>query len=176
MHMIIRFSAGLCRLLSFIGGVAVVLMMLHVTLDVVLLNLLRVSMNTTPEIVARYYMVAVAFLPLGWLTLRSQMISVELLDFVLPTWFRGMLDVLIALTATVIYAMLTYATWLKALREMRSGSFVELVRFQLPVWHSHFLVPLGFGLATFACALMTLVLLSPATRQILAAHIEDDTE
>lgn len=89
MRMMIRFSAGICRFLSFVGGAAVVLMMLHVTLDVVLLNLFRISMNSTPEIVARYYMVAVAFLPLGWLTLRNQMISVELLDFVLPKWVRG---------------------------------------------------------------------------------------
>ena len=176
MHMMIRFSAGLCRFLSFVGGAAVVLMMLHVTLDVVLLNLFRVSMNTTPEIVARYYMVAVAFLPLGWLTLRNQMISVELLDFVLPKRVRGYLDVLIALTGTLIYGMLTYATWFKALREMRSGSFVELVRFQMPIWHSHFLVPIGFGLATLACALMTIVLLSPRSREVLAAYIGEDTE
>lgn len=176
MRMMIRFSAGICRFLSFVGGAAVVLMMLHVTLDVVLLNLFRISMNSTPEIVARYYMVAVAFLPLGWLTLRNQMISVELLDFVLPKWVRGGLDLLVALTGAVLYGLLTYATWLKALREMRSGSYVELVSFQLPIWQSHFLVPAGFGLAALACALMTLALLSPASREMLATDNDDDTE
>lgn len=175
MSFLVRFTAGFCRVLSFVGGAAVVLMMFHVTLDVILLNLFRISMNTAPDIVARYYMVAVAFLPLGWLTLRNQMISVDLLDFVLPKPVRIGLDVLIAVTGTIVYALLTYATWLRALREMRSRSFVDLVTVELPVWYSHFLVPLGFGLATLACALMSIVLLAPRTRELLAAHTGDDT-
>ena len=176
MSLIVRLSAGLCKLLSLVGGAAVILMMLHVTLDVVLLNLFRISMNTAPEIVARYYMVAVAFLPLGWLTLRGQMISVELLDFVLPKWLRNASDFMIALTGVAVYGVLTHATWLAALRQMRSGSFVELVSLQMPVWQSYFLVPAGFALATLACALMALVFLSPSARVEFEALTERDDE
>lgn len=159
-----------------LGGVAVVLMMLHICLDVALLNLFRISMHSAPDIVARYYMVAVAFLPLGWLTLRGQMISVELLDFVLPDWMRRLMDAAIALTGAVIYGLVTHTTWLKALREMRSGSYIELVSFQMPIWHSHFLVPLGFGMATLASALMSVVLFSPRAREMLATQTQDDPE
>lgn len=176
MSYIIRFSAGMCRLLSLIGGAAVVLMMLHVTLDVVMLNLFRISMNTAPEIVARYYMVAVAFLPLGWLTMRGQMISVELLDFVLPKWLLRSSDFVIALTGAAVYGLLTYATWLRALREMRSRSYVELVSVQLPVWQSHFLVPAGFALAALACALMALVFVTPNGRAQFERILEGDRE
>lgn len=176
MSYIVRFSAGLCRLLALISGVAVVLMMLHVTLDVVLLNLFRISMNTAPDIVARYYMVAVAFLPLGWLTLRKQMISVELLDFTLPKWALRASDFLIALIGAGVYGMLTYATWLRALREMRSRSFVDLVSVELPVWPSHFLVPAGFALATLACAMMALVFLSQSARQELDRLLDGDDQ
>ncbi|MCC5961502.1 MAG: TRAP transporter small permease [Rhodobacteraceae bacterium] len=176
MRMMIAFTVWLCRALALLGGAAVVLMMFHVTLDVALLNLFRISMNTTPEIVARYYMVAVAFLPLGWLTLRNQMISVELLDYVLPASLRRGSDVLIALIGVGVYGILTYATWVKALREMRSGTFVELVRFQMPVWHSYFIVPAGFALATLACALLAVILLVPSARAELTARTEDDAE
>lgn len=176
MSQLVWFSTKLCRVLSMLGGVAVVLMMLHICLDVVLLNLFRISMHSASDIVARYYMVAVAFLPLGWLTLQRQMIAVELLDFVLPDWMRRLMEVLIGLTGTAIYGLVTYATWIKALREMRSGSFVELVSFQMPIWHSHFLVPAGFALATLACALMTLVMFSPRGRDMLAAQTQDDAE
>jgi len=176
MRMMIAFTVWLCRALALFGGAAVVLMMVHVTLDVALLNLFRISMNTTPEIVARYYMVAVAFLPLGWLTLRNQMISVELLDYVLPVSLRRGSDVLIALIGVGVYGILTYATWFKALREMRSGTFVELVRFQMPVWHSYFIVPAGFALATLACALLAVILLVPSARAELTARTEDDAE
>lgn len=173
MRLMIWLATGLCRLLSFVGGVAVVLMMLHVTLDVVLLNLFRISMNTTPDIVARYYMVAVAFLPLGWLTLRNQMIAVELLDYLIPRRLRVVQDLLIALVGVGVYGMLAHATWTKALREMRSGSFVDLVSIKLPIWQSYFLVPAGFALAALACALMALVLLWPAARAELAARTEE---
>lgn len=174
MTLLVRLSVGLCRLLSLIGGAAVVLMMLHVSVDVLLLNLFRVSMNTAPEIVARYYMVAVAFLPLGWLTMRQQMISVELLDFAMSPRLKQLSDLVIALVAMVIYALLTHATFLKALREANSGTFVELVRFQMPVWHSFFIVPAGFALATLACALTALAILSLTVRQAVAAQTGDD--
>jgi TRAP-type C4-dicarboxylate transport system permease small subunit len=174
MFFAIRLIVGLCRGLSFIGGAAVVLMMLHISLDVLLLNLLRISMDTTPDIVARYYMVAVAFLPLGWLTLRRQMIAVELLDGLLPDGLRHLWDAVIGLIGTIVYGLIAYATWLTALGELRSGSFVELVSLQMPVWQSHFLVPAGFGVATLACALMTLVLLLPQARAMLDAQTADD--
>lgn len=174
MMFLVTLSAGLCRVLSMIGGAAVVLMMVHICLDVVLLNLFNVSMDTTPDIVARYYMVAVAFLPLGWLTLQRQMIAVEVLDAVLPLSVRKIMDALIGVIGTLVYGLVTYATWDKALDEMRSRSFVELVSVQMPIWHSHFLVPAGFALATLACALMTVALFSPRAQQALAARTGDD--
>lgn len=174
MMFLVTLSAGLCRVLSMIGGAAVVLMMVHICLDVALLNLFDVSMNTTPDIVARYYMVAIAFLPLGWVTLQRQMIAVEVLDAVLPTAARRILDVLIGVIGTSIYGLVTYATWGKALAEMRSGSFVDLVSVQMPVWQSHFLVPAGFALATLACALMTVAHLVPRAGEALAARPPDD--
>lgn len=173
---LVTISVGLCRALSMIGGAAVVLMMVHIFLDVVLLNLFNISMDTTPDIVARYYMVAVAFLPLGWLTLQRQMISVELLDGVLPLPVRKVMDALIGVIGTLIYGLVTYATWDKALGEMRSRSFVELVSVQMPIWQSHFLVPAGFALATLACALMTVTLFSPRAQELLAARTENDPQ
>lgn len=170
MIVLTRWAVGLCRLLSLISAAAVVLMMLHVCLDVVLLNLFRISMNSTPEIVARYYMVALAFLPLCWLTLRDQMISVELLEFAMPPRVRRLSDFLVAVSGVALYALLAYATWGKALREARTGTFVELVRYQMPVWHSYFIVPVGFALAALACALIALAALSGKLRQAI-----DDT-
>lgn len=174
MIFLVKLAVGLCRGMSLIGAAAVVLMMLHVSVDVVLLNVFRLSMNTTPEIVARYYMVAVAFLPLGWLTLRNQMIAVELLEFAMSRPVRMVSDFVIYSIAAGVYAVMTYANWLKALREANSGTYVELVRFQMPVWHSYFIVPAGFALATLACVLMALAILSVSIRQTLRTTTESD--
>lgn len=174
MILLIKLAVGLCWGLSLIGAAAVVLMMLHVSVDVVLLNVFRLSMNSTPEIVARYYMVAVAFLPLGWLTLRNQMIAVELLDFAISRPVKLASDFVIYIAAAGIYAVITYANWTKALREANSGTFVELVRYQMPVWHSYFIVPAGFALATLACVLMALAILSASVRHAMDTMTKGD--
>lgn len=156
MLLIPRAATVLCRLLSMIGAAAVLAMMVHICLDVALRNLFRFSMNATPDIVARYYMVGIAFLPLGWLHLRGHMIAVEVLDFLLPPRFRHLQGVAVALAGAALYGVLARASLSKALREADTGTFVELVSFKLPVWHSFFLPATGFAMAALACGLVAL--------------------
>jgi TRAP-type C4-dicarboxylate transport system permease small subunit len=148
--------------MSLVAAAAVLAMMLHICLDVLLRNLFRFSMNATPEVVARYYMVAIAFLPLGWLHLRDEMISVELLDSFLPGMARRVQTVLVALVGAGIYGTLLWVTGRKALSEMHTGAMVEIGTSKLVVWHSYFLPPIGFALATLACLLVALVALRPS--------------
>ena len=67
MHRLVTLAAQVAKLLGYLGALAVVAMMLHISLDVILRNAFRISLDTVPEIVARYYMTALAFLPLAWL-------------------------------------------------------------------------------------------------------------
>jgi TRAP-type C4-dicarboxylate transport system permease small subunit len=162
MKTLLRTAATLNRALAFVGALAVVAMMLHITLDVVLRNLFRTSLNTAPEIVARYYMVGIAFLPLAWVEQRRDMISVELVDFAMTPLWRRISDLSVMLAAMVIYGLLAWATWPKAIKEAKAGALVELGTLKMPIWHSYFLPPVGFTLAAFACAVSLLVLLRPA--------------
>jgi TRAP-type C4-dicarboxylate transport system permease small subunit len=162
MQRLARLAARLCRLLSLVAAAAVLAMMLHICLDVVLRNLFRLSMNSAPEVVARYYMVAIAFLPLGWLHLRDEMIAVELLDGFISEGVRKVQTLVIALTGAGIYGTLTWITLRKALSEAKTGSFVEIGTHKMAIWHSYFLPPAGFALGTLACLLVALVALRPA--------------
>jgi TRAP-type C4-dicarboxylate transport system permease small subunit len=165
-----RLAEGLCRALSFVGAAAVVAMMLHISLDVTLRTLFRVSMNTAPEIVARYYMTAIAFLPLGLLHLRGQMVSVELLDFVTPPAVQRAQGGLIAALAAAVYAVLAHQAWLKALREARTGTLVEIGTYKMAVWHSFFLPAAGFTVAVLACVLVVVATVWPGLRGAGAAR------
>jgi TRAP-type C4-dicarboxylate transport system permease small subunit len=162
-----RLAARLCRWLSLIAAAAVLAMMLHICLDVLLRNLFRFSMNSAPEVVARYYMVAIAFMPLGWLHLRDEMIAVELLDGYLSASARRFQTLVVALIGAGLYGTLCWITAQKALSEARTGSFVELGTLKMPIWHSYFLPPAGFALATVACLLVALVALRPALLPVL---------
>ncbi|MGZ9810121.1 TRAP transporter small permease [Pseudoroseicyclus sp. H15] len=161
MQALAKLALWISRVLAYVGAVAVVAMMLHICLDVALRNLFNIAMNTTPEIVARYYMTGIAFLPLAWLELRRQMISVELLDFALSDRMRHASDAVVMLVAAGTYALLAWSTWPKALKETRTGSFVELVSIQMPVWHSYYIPAIGFTVASAACLIGTLAFASP---------------
>lgn len=161
MQSLVTMAVKVNRLLALIGAAAVVAMMVHICIDVALRNLFRLSMNTTPEIVARYYMVAIAFLPLGWIELRRQMVSVELIDAFLSPRVRMVSDVIVCLLAALVYGFLARATLLNALKEARSGTFVELVSWKMPVWHSYFLPATGFGFACLACLITAVATLWP---------------
>lgn len=162
MRSLVLFSARLARLLGYAGALAVVAMMLHICLDVFLRDLFRISMNTVPEIVARYYMTALAFLPLAWLEIRRDMISVELLDFVLTNPARRLSDAVVLLLAAAAYGLLAWTNWTKAFSETRSGTLVEIATYKMPVWHSYYFAPAGFTLAAFCCLMLAVGRLVPA--------------
>ena len=147
MTALFSFATRSVRILALIGSIGTVAMMFHICVDVVLRDFFRISLDTTPEVVARYYMVVVAFLPLAWLERQNGMISVELLEWMLPPRGRQVSDVLVALLSALIYAVLTWATARSALGHLQVGTFVEFTDYRMPVWHSFFLPPLGFVLA-----------------------------
>lgn len=173
MQRLINLAAGLARMMGYVGALAVVAMMLHISLDVFLRNAFRISMNTVPEVVARYYMTALAFLPLGWLELRRQMISVELLDFTLSNRARRLSDVAVMMVAAVVYGLLAWTNWDKALGEARVGTLVEIASTKMAVWHSFFFAPVGFTLAALACAILALGRVMPALGQSLDEAVHE---
>jgi TRAP-type C4-dicarboxylate transport system permease small subunit len=162
MQRLVTLAALVAKTLGYVGALAVVAMMLHISLDVILRNAFRLSMNTVPEIVARYYMTALAFLPLAWLEMRRDMISVELLDFALSSRAKRVSDVGVMLLASVVYGLLAWTNWGKAIRETRVGTLVEIADYKMAVWHSFYFAPVGFTLAAFACVLLALGRMFPA--------------
>jgi TRAP-type C4-dicarboxylate transport system permease small subunit len=158
MTALFTFAARSVRILALIGSIGTVAMMLHICLDVVLRDFFRISLDTTPDIVARYYMVVVAFLPLAWLERQNGMVSVELIEWALGPRGRRISDLLVALLSALIYGVLAWTTARSALGHFEVGTFVEFTHYRMPVWHSHFLPPLGFLLAACVCLLKGLEL------------------
>jgi len=153
MTALFTFATRSVRFLALIGAIGTVAMMFHICLDVALRDFFRISLDTTPEVVARYYMVVVAFLPLAWVERQNGMISVELLKWALGPRGRQVSDVLVALFSALVYGVLAWTTAHSALRHFNVGTYVEFTDYKMPVWHSYFLPPLGFVLAAAICLL-----------------------
>jgi TRAP-type C4-dicarboxylate transport system permease small subunit len=137
----------LSRTLAFVAAIGVLAMMIHVCADILSRVFTGASLPATVEMVSYYYMLLVAFLPLAWVERRGGMISVELLDFMLPPRLRRVSDLLIAALGVVIYAVMAYASWLTAVRNYDTGTFVVALQVKIITWPGYFLPPAGFALA-----------------------------
>jgi TRAP-type C4-dicarboxylate transport system permease small subunit len=164
MQVLERAADRVAQGLALVGALGVLALLVHVTLDVLSRNLFQQPIPATNEIVSRYYMVLIAFLPLAWVERSRSMVSVELLDMAMPVRARRLSDALVALLATVIYAAIAWVTWEQAMRNFATGSFVDVLGRRVPVWPTYFLPPAGFFLAALVTALRTITSARDAAR------------
>jgi TRAP-type C4-dicarboxylate transport system permease small subunit len=149
MDLIDRAAERVAQGLALVGALGLIAMLVHVSADVLSRNLFGRPVPATNEIVSRYWMVGIAFLPLAWVERGRAMISVELVDMLLTERLRRLSDALIAALATAIYGAIAWVTWADAAEAWESGRFVDVLGREVPVWPTYFLVPAGFALAAF---------------------------
>jgi TRAP-type C4-dicarboxylate transport system permease small subunit len=141
-----RILGWLTDALAFASCVAVVLMMLHITLDVAL-RWVGYPIPATVTIVPHYYMLPIVFFPLALTERNDAHITVEILVQMLSRYWQRVLAVLSWVVSAVVFGMLFYQTSLDALDKMRVGTFMMEVDWKIPIWASYFFLPVGFGLA-----------------------------
>lgn len=150
MRPLARLHTLLLDTLVLIGALAIVAMMLHVIVDVILRNVSNTPIPATYEIVTKYYMIALAFVPLAFVEGRGGMVQVEVIDPFLSARLRDALERLVAALSAAVYGTLAWVTLLDAVDAFSTGAFVMAQTYRLPVWPGFFLPPLGFALATVA--------------------------
>ena len=158
-------AGRIAQALALIGALGVLAMLVHISADVLARNLVGRPIPATNEIVARYYMLLIAFLPLAWVERERSMVSVELLDGVMSARVRQVSDMLVALFVTGIYLALFWVNWQSAVSRWRIGSFIDVLGREIPVWPGYFLLPAGFLLA----AMVTLLRVAQTIRGPVAS-------
>ena len=148
--------------LALLGTLGILLMVVHITLDVVLRSTLSISIPATLELVTRYYLITLALLPLGWVEWRRGMIRVEALEGMMGPRLICVSDVLVSILSAAIYAVLAVATWDKAMEQYQIGAYVMSLNVPMPVWPTYFVLPAAFSLAALVC-LVRLPLLATGT-------------
>ncbi|RVV98122.1 TRAP transporter small permease [Mesobaculum littorinae] len=156
---LIRLARRLTDALALLGAIGVVAMLIHITVDVVLRQIVNVPIPATIEIVSRYYMVMVAYLALAWADRRGEMISVEVFAAPLARWRRPN-QVLVHLLCAAAFVVLTYTTWIEAMRQFHTGTYVMSLNVAVPVWPSYFVLPVSFALACLISLLKVAVALA----------------
>ncbi len=135
---------------NFVGvlsALGIIVMMLHITLDVAARLVFGSPLIGTNEIVSRYYMVAVAFLPLAWVEHHNAMISVELFDTFLGRRTLLISDLAVALVSAVALILVAWTSFGEAIEAVGKGAFVMAVGTRIEVWPTYFIIPIGCFLA-----------------------------
>lgn len=140
------------RLFLWIAGAALLLMMLHITVDVVANLVLRAPVALTNAAVTQYYMIAVAYLPLAAAEYRGSHISVDLVVNWMSERVRRLLAHVVQAVALLIYAGLGLQALQLALEKLGRNSFLMEQTTRVTTWPSYFIIPAGFWLVALLLA------------------------
>lgn len=152
MERIGRALAMLNRLTMGAGSVVVVLMIVHVTADVTMRYAFNSPLPATILFVSVFYMIAVAFLPLGAVEQADAHISVEIVHDLLAGWMQWLLRALAHLLSIVVFGALAWRTWDEAWTRFDTGSAAVEAGVRIPTWPAYFVLPFAFGLAVLVFA------------------------
>lgn len=161
--MIDKLLGGASTLLAWVAGIALILMMLHITVDVIARYVFNSPLHGTVEIVSAYYMVAVVFLPLAMIERLNGHIAVELVTQHFPRRIQHIGIGIVALLSAAYFCAFAWETWGDAVRKYDVGE-QALGSISITIWPTRFYVPIG-------CGLIALVLVYKAIR----LFVGDDT-
>ena len=119
------------------------LMALHVSAEIVMRRFFHYPLPGTIEIVSYFYMVAVSFLPLGYAQAANEHVSADAFVTVIPRPLRPYTDWLGKALSVIVCLVLLWATTEMAIQQTRLGEAVQSAYFDIPVWWTRWLVPLG---------------------------------
>ena len=145
--------------MAIIGGIAMVLMMLHIVADVATKYLFNDPIDGTTEIVAAYYMVAVVFLPVAYVTFMEGQLIVELFTGWMSNRRLSLLDGFAGFASLAYLLFIVYYTAAEAVRRTIEGEAWETSVELVAVWPSRWMLPIGL-------AVMALYVLIEAFRNL----------
>ena len=164
---------GFVDICTLVGGVSLIAMMLHITLDVVMKYLFNSPVPATLETVSYYYMAGVAFLPLAGLERNGTLIHVELFYDMMPEGVRWLVLALALLLALGYCGAAGYAAVKPAVHAYDVGAYAVGVS-TLITWPTRFLPIVGFGLLATVLAWKLALHLSHPWKVVPAEGTEGD--
>ncbi|WP_043532189.1 TRAP transporter small permease [Litchfieldella xinjiangensis] len=137
-------SQWLAKSALVLASLFLVLMALHVSLDVALRYVFGTTFVGTLEVVSFYYMVAVVFLPLAYVELQQEHISVDVLVGRFPAPVQLAFYLFACSLGLLYFGMLCYQGYLDALRATTRLE-TAMANFQFYLWPSRWALPVGFA-------------------------------
>ena len=147
-----------------LSAIAMLVMMLHITLDVGIRYFFNGQIVGTLEVVSFYYMVVLVFLALGYVENRNENIRVDLFAQMMPRRAQLALYIFACLAGLVFFGMLFWQSLHDAIGSTQRKEDA-MSNFTFFIWPARWALPLGFAGVFLATA--SNLLKSIARRQAL---------
>jgi TRAP-type C4-dicarboxylate transport system permease small subunit len=147
-----RFLAFLSKSATVIGTICIVLMMLHVTADVIGRFVFNMPLQGTIVMVANYYMVILVFIAIGVAEEKRAHISVEFLTDMMPIKMQKAFLLLSGVLTVWVVTILMIGGYSEAMKKTLSGAKMEQGSQMIEVWQSYWVVPVGAALMALIAA------------------------
>jgi TRAP-type C4-dicarboxylate transport system permease small subunit len=144
------------ELMLWIGLLAAIAMMFHVTADVSMRTIFNSPVEGTTEIVSGWYMVAIAFLPWAWIEKNDSHIVAGMFEHVGGPVFGYWLGIFVKICTLLFLLVFVWETWVRALQQVRAGEVWQAAGFFIPIWPSRLMLPIS-GLVMGIYLLLKLV-------------------
>lgn len=147
--------ARLGRLLLWVAGLCLVLMMAQVIADVIGRLVFSHPLPSTIDIVAEWWMPALIFLPMVAVALRGENIAVDIVYDRLPPRGKAVSDVIACLAFALFLVFVSWGAFEQGLRAYAKGEFVMGM---IPVitWPVRFFLPVAGALTALVYVLMAI--------------------
>jgi len=150
-----------------IGSIVLCLMAVQIVVDVALRNVAGTGLPATAELVAKYYMLVVSFLPIAYAELQRRHVEASVFTDLMPRKTRPAIYLLGFSLSFMVYGLLTYGTAAEALRQTKRGAYVEAGTMDFYTWPGTWILPICFGLMTLVLAIRLF--------QVVTGRFHDDS-
>lgn len=133
-----------CVMLA-LAGIALAIMALHIVADIGGRYLFSAPLPGTVEIVARYYMVLLVFLPLAWVQKENAHFAAGIFTDRLSVRARIKLQGFTQAGMAVVAALLAWVSVLAAQHATSVSEQVQAAEFIMQVWPARWVLPASFA-------------------------------
>ena len=150
---------------KWVGSVILVLMALQILIDVAMRNLVGAGFPATADLVSKYYMLVVSFLPVAYAELQRRHVEASIFTDMMPKRTHRPIYLMGFVLSLIVYCILAWGTAAEALVQSKRGAYVEAGTIYFLTWPGYWILP-------FCFAMMALVLLMRLV-QVLRGEFED---
>jgi TRAP-type C4-dicarboxylate transport system permease small subunit len=158
---------------SGLAGILVLCMVAHVSADVTMRYVFEQPMDSTILYVSAFYMVAIAFLPLGLVEQKDSHIAVELLVEKFPHKFQTILLFIATVITAVVTAGVALRTGQEAYAKYLTGAFSIESGGKVIIWPTYLSLPVGFGLMSIVATWKVVAMITGKDSGLSALVVED---